>query len=250
MPHSPKTRPSRTMAAAGAVLENVSSLESVAAEHLDRVQGVLRQVLVDQLQFLDEVVGRGDDVAAGLIGLEDVERSADCPKAARRWDRAQQAESLLVSSGRDRGVRDASRVRKRWRRPPLPGVAPTRALRERHHRGHVELDLRARQVGDELGGAFAAGVGDRIFTKTFSPQDATIRLPPHVVEFIREHLEGYRPVLDLAGVYPGRRPGNTMPALRIKVGFVVKPSISGCRTSPASPALSAPSAKSLMRNAG
>src|SRR5271165_4727540 len=59
-----------------------SSLQSearghrVAVEHPDRLQRVLIEVLAETVELLEQVVGHGDDVAADLIGLHEVENLA------------------------------------------------------------------------------------------------------------------------------------------------------------------------------
>jgi hypothetical protein len=45
-------------------------LDRVISEHLHRVQRVFVEVLADQGELLEQVVGDGDDVAADLVGME------------------------------------------------------------------------------------------------------------------------------------------------------------------------------------
>ena len=60
---------------AGAVhrLQREAGGERVAAEHLHGLQRVLQQILAQQIELLEQVVGDRDDVAADLIGLDQVE---------------------------------------------------------------------------------------------------------------------------------------------------------------------------------
>ena len=63
-----------------ALLRNGSELVarglSVVVEHLHGFERILVHVLADQRQLLDDVVGHRDDLAADLVGLENVEQFA------------------------------------------------------------------------------------------------------------------------------------------------------------------------------
>ena len=54
-------------------LEREASRLGVVVEHLHCVQGVGREILVDERQLLQDVVGHRNDVAADRVGVEDVE---------------------------------------------------------------------------------------------------------------------------------------------------------------------------------
>src|ERR1035438_9776516 len=48
----------------------------VVVEHLHGLQGVLGEVFTNEGEFLEDVVGGGDDVAADCVGLENVQQLA------------------------------------------------------------------------------------------------------------------------------------------------------------------------------
>ena len=58
------------------VLDPVTGLRRVVVEHLDRIERILVEILADQRQFLERVVGHGDDVATDLIRVENVQEFA------------------------------------------------------------------------------------------------------------------------------------------------------------------------------
>ena len=63
---------------------SLSRPPSRRVEHLHRLERVLVEVLADQRELVQDVVGHGDDVAADLVGLEDVEQLARaCPDQFR-----------------------------------------------------------------------------------------------------------------------------------------------------------------------
>ena len=64
----------RRAAAQGSEL--VAGRLAVLVEHLHGLERVFVHVLADQRQLLDDVVGHRDDLAADLVGLEDVEQLA------------------------------------------------------------------------------------------------------------------------------------------------------------------------------
>ena len=48
----------------------------VGIEQLDRIEGILAQILANQLQFLDDIIRGGDDMASDRISLENIQKFA------------------------------------------------------------------------------------------------------------------------------------------------------------------------------
>src|SRR5688572_13237101 len=103
-----RARSGSASAASSASTEAIAGVHRVAMEHPHGVERELVEVLAEQLQLAEQVVRDGDDVAAGAVGLDDVEDLARTspdqllpgPVGDRRDRR------LDRGNGVDAGVRD------------------------------------------------------------------------------------------------------------------------------------------------
>ena len=68
------------------VLDPVTGLRRVVVEHLDRIERILVEIVVNQIEFLDDIVGDGDDVTTDGISLKNVKKLArTCPDEFCFW---------------------------------------------------------------------------------------------------------------------------------------------------------------------
>src|SRR5688500_20327446 len=65
-----------TLIGKGRALKLEARLYRVVPEHLYGFKGVLGEILADDIQLLQDVVGDRDDVAANGVGVEDIEQFA------------------------------------------------------------------------------------------------------------------------------------------------------------------------------
>src|SRR5262245_64493309 len=71
-------------------LDLISGRCRVAIESLHRLARIFRQILADEIELAQELVRYGDDVAAALLGMEDVQELARAgPKQLRFRARTQ-----------------------------------------------------------------------------------------------------------------------------------------------------------------
>src|SRR5262245_3845856 len=144
-------------------LDGEAGGDRVAPEHLDGLQRIGVEILVDQAQLVEDVVGHRDDVAADGIRLEDVEQLARAgPDELGLGTVAQNFYRLGHQWHRvDAGVGDAAgkyrHDRGRLRRQTGGNAAD---LIERQDSGDVEDDTVVRQLANEIAGKFLARVGD------------------------------------------------------------------------------------------
>ena len=77
---------SRLLKSAKAVLDPVTSLRRIIVEHLDCIERILVEIVVNQVKFLDDIVGDGDDVTTDGISLKNVKKLArTCPDDFCFW---------------------------------------------------------------------------------------------------------------------------------------------------------------------
>src|SRR5579885_734459 len=179
-------------------LELVAGALRVAAEHGYRLARVLGQVLANERQLGQQIGGEGDDVAAGLIRLDDVEQLARAgPQQLSLRMRAQQRHCLA-----DHRHWIAPRVghapgeqRDDGRYPVVDCFRHLLDLRERQQCSDVDLHARAGEPPDELVCALAARVRARNLDVDVRPPAGDLaRLPLHLTRLVGDHLERHRDV--------------------------------------------------------
>ena len=124
----------------------------VAVEHLHGLQRELIEVLAEQVELLEQVVGHGDDVAADLVGLHDVEdlaRRGPDQLGARRRDH--DVDGARHDRHRiDAGVGDpAGEHRDVGRRAVLDRLGDQLDLRGREQRRDVDLHAALGELAHE-----------------------------------------------------------------------------------------------------
>src|SRR5262245_9510306 len=122
-------------------LDLISGRRRIAIESLNRLARIFREILADEIELAQELVRHGDDVAAALLGMEDVQELARAgPKQLRLRARSQ---DLLagehMGDGIDAGIGDtAGEHRDDRRRGRIERIRNGENLIEREDRRSVE----------------------------------------------------------------------------------------------------------------
>ena len=172
----------------------------ILVEGLHGLARILGQILADEVELAQELVGHRDDIAAGLLGVKDVQKLARArPQQLRARPRAQDLLARQhVRNGIHAGIGNASgEHRDDRRRRRIERVGDSADLIERENRRDVEHHAFRGQRADELARRLPLGVGDRdLHVHVRPPGRNRARLLGHSGNIVGEHLERDRPVGD------------------------------------------------------
>src|SRR5262249_12115776 len=142
-------------------LDLIGGSRGVAIEGLHGFARIFRQNLADEIELAEELVRYGDDVAAALLGMEDVQELAGAgPKQFRLGARGGNLLARLHMRDRiDASIGDAPGENRDNRRCcRMERIDNGADLIERKDRGDVERHAFGRQRADELARRLPFGV--------------------------------------------------------------------------------------------
>src|SRR3954470_21155469 len=88
--HSTLPRPPPSFRSEAGRLDLIGGSRRVAIEELHCLTGILSKILVDEIEFVEELVRHRNDIATALLGMEDVQEfPRACPQQFRLGARAE-----------------------------------------------------------------------------------------------------------------------------------------------------------------
>jgi len=177
----------------GRASKHEASFGGILVEHLDGVERVVRQILVDEIKLLQDVARDRDDVTADGVRLEDVEQFTRAgPDQLRvRLDRQQGNRFGHERHRIPARVGDPSGEHRHIRRgAALQDVHHVAHLVEGHDCRDVDAHARMRKAMNQIVGRFATRVGDgNLHVDVLAPRGDLASLPFHLSELVGEHFK-------------------------------------------------------------